>query len=184
MSSRLARVIILVEDKQQRRFVGRLLQELGYPVNKLEFLPIPAGEGSGEQYVRERYPIEVKELRPRAKRMDVALLVAIDGDGRTVEDRQKQLADQLATAELVPRAAAEKIVHLIPLRNIETLIEYLLDTTKGVDEEKKYPKLKGRERECQKAVEEMDRLCKSNSALPANCPASLAMAIAELKRLG
>jgi hypothetical protein len=147
-------------------------------------LPIPAGEGSGEAYVREQYPIQVKALRPRAQYQDVALVVAIDGDDRTVAERQQQLADQLVAATLNPRAAAEKIVHLVPCRTIETWIEYLGDITKAIDDTKKYPRLKGRERECKKAVEEMARLCKSNQPLPANCPASLAVAIGELKRLG
>ena len=184
MSNRFAQVIILVEDKQQRTFVSRLLQAIGYPVHKLKILPIPAGEGSGEQYVREQYPIQVKELRPRAKYMDVALVAIIDGDLSTVLARQKQLADQLEGSELEPRGADEKIIHLIPCRNIETWIEYLLDTTAAVDETNTYPKLKGRERDCQKAVEEMVRLCKTTQALPATCPPSLATAITELKRLG
>jgi hypothetical protein len=184
VSKRFAQVIILIEDKQQQSFVSRLLQELGYPVHKLKILPIPAGEGSGEAYVREQYPIQVKSLRPRAQYQDVALVVAIDGDDRTVAERQQQLADQLVAATLNPRAAAEKIVHLVPCRNIETWIEYLGDITKAIDETKEYPKLKGRERECKKAVEELARLCKSNQPLPANCPASLTVAIGELKRLG
>jgi hypothetical protein len=183
LSKRFAQVIILIEDKQQRSFVSRLLQELGYPIHKLDSLPVPAGEGSGEAYVREQYPIQVKELRRRAQYQNVALVVAIDGDGRTVAERQQQLADQLAAANLPSRGAVEKIVHLVPCRNIETWIEYLGDITKAVDEERSYPKLKGRERECKKAVAEMAHLCKSNQPLPENCPASLAVAIAELKRL-
>ena len=167
MSNRFAQVIILVEDKQQRTFVSRLLQVIGYPVHELKILPIPAGEGSGEQYVREQYPIQVKELRPRAKYMDVALVATIDGDLSTVAVRQKQLADQLEASELEPRGADEKIVHLIPRRNIETWIEYLLDTTTVVDEANSYHKLKGRERDCQKAVEEMALLCGSTQPLPA-----------------
>ena len=95
-----------------------------------------------------------------------------------------QLADELVAAELTLRAANEKIIHLVPCRNIETWIEYLKDITKAIDETKNYPRLTGRERACQAAVEEMARLCKSNQPLPANCPASLAAAIAELKRLG
>ena len=108
MSKRFAQVIILIEDKQQRSFVSRLLQELGYPIHKLDPLPVPAGEGSGEAYVREQYPIQVKELRPRAQYQNVALVVAIDGDGRTVVERQQQLADQLAAANLPPRRRRRK----------------------------------------------------------------------------
>lgn len=184
MSKRFAQVIVLVEDKQQRSFVSRLLQELGYPAHKLKLLPIPAGEGSGEAYVREQYPIQVKAMRPRAQYQDVALVVVIDGDDRNATERQRQLADELVAAKLAPRAADEKIIHLVPCRSIETWIDYLNDMTRTIDETARYPKLTGRERECKSAVAEMARLFKSPQALPANCPASLALAIAELKRLG
>ena len=184
MSERFAQVIILVEDKQQRSFVNRLLKELGYPNHKLKPLPLPAGVGSGEAYVREQYPIQVKALRPRASYQEVALVMAIDGDGRTIADRHQQLANQLVAADLDPRGAAEKIIHLVPCRNIKTWIEYLEDITTTIDEEHRYAKLMKRESECQKPVEEMARLCRPCQPVPTNCPASLLAAIEELKRLG
>jgi hypothetical protein len=184
VSKRIAQVFVLAEDKQQRSFVERLLKELGYPPRKLRPIPLPAGEGSGEQHVREQYPIQVQNLRPQMKFKDVALVAIIDADKGTVMDRQKQLAEQLDAAKLDPRGPREKIVHLIPCRNVETWIHYLLDKTAVFDEESEYPKFKGRERECQKAVEELAQLCKSNEPLPANCLPSLVAAIGELKRLG
>ena len=182
MSSRIARVIVLVEDKQQRTFVSRLLQELGYSIHKLKLLPIPAGEGSGEQYVREQYPLQVKEMRPRARYQDVALVVAIDADAGTVADRQKHLSDELESSNIPARTLAEKIIHLVPRRNIESWIAYLLDTAVAIDETMNYPKLKGHERDCQGAVEQLARLFKSTLPLPVNCPPSLVVAISELKR--
>ena len=184
MSKRFAQVIILVEDKQQQSFVQRLLQELGYPNHKLDVLSLPAGAGAGEAYVRQQYPVQVKELRPRASYQYVALVLAIDGDGRTIADRCQQLAAQLDAAKLDARGATEKIVHLVPCRNIETWIEYLGDMTTTIDEQHRYAKLTGRQRHCQQAVEQMARLCRAEQPVPANCPPSLAAAIEELKRLG
>jgi hypothetical protein len=48
MSKRHAQVVILTEDKQQRVFVTRLLEQLGYSKHKLRVLPLPTGEGAGE----------------------------------------------------------------------------------------------------------------------------------------
>ncbi len=62
VSKRYAQVVLLMEDKQHQTFLTRLLRALGYPSNKLRALPLPAGQGSGEQYVREHYSDEVREV--------------------------------------------------------------------------------------------------------------------------
>jgi hypothetical protein len=103
VSKRFAQVIVLLEDKQQRSFIGRLLQKLGYPIHKLNFLPTPAGKGSGADYVLEQYPLQVKALRPRAQYQSVALVVVIDGDNLTVAERNQQLTDRLVSSGLAPR---------------------------------------------------------------------------------
>jgi hypothetical protein len=180
VSKRKAQVIILAEDKQHRTFVERLLKEVGYENRQLRPLPLPAGEGSGEQYVRERYAEEVGELRRRSGQVQLALVVILDADTREVTDRQRQLAEQLRSAGLDPRRDDERIVHLIPRRNVETWIAYLLG--QQVNETDAYPRLKGRERDCQPAVEKLIEILRAKQA-PADCPASLLAALGELRRL-
>jgi hypothetical protein len=170
-----------MEDKQQRVFVTRLLQRLGHDKRKLDPLPLPAGQGSGEQYVRQRYAREVQELRSRSSHLQLALVVVLDADNEQVADRQRQLADELTAARLQPRTADERIIHLIPRRSIETWIAYLLG--ENVNETDRYQRLTGHERDCQPAVDRLVELYHSSQPLPAGCPPSLVTALDELRRL-
>src|SRR5262245_18375594 len=85
-----------------------------YERRDIRLVPLPAGKGYGEQWVRQGYLAEVIGLRRRAA--NTALIVAIDADTIEVEQRRRQL-DAAASS-----LAGEKIVHLIPKRNIETWI--------------------------------------------------------------
>jgi hypothetical protein len=179
VSKRRVLVVLLTEDKQQQVFTRRFLQGLGYDPRKLRVLPIPQGQGSGEQYVRERYASEVRNLR--SGQFQQALVVVLDADTGEVADRTRQLAAELNAAGLEPRADDERIVHLIPRRNIETWIAYLRG--EQVNEKDKYQRLK-RERDCQPAVDRLVELYRSNQPLPVGCPSSLKTALEELHRLG
>jgi hypothetical protein len=131
--------------------------------------------------VRERYAEQVQELRRRSGHKQEALVVVLDADVKEVVERQRQLAQQLQTANLEDRAADERIVHLIPRRNIETWIAYLMG--QPVNEEDEYPRLTRRERDCQPAVDRFIELYRSNQQLPTDCPPSLVTALEELRRL-
>jgi hypothetical protein len=176
VSKRRIQVLILTEDKQQRTFVERFLKGISFK-HKLRSLPLSAGKGSGEQNVREHYAEQVQELRRCSGHLQRALVVVVDADTGEVADRQRQLK----SANLEPRGASERVIHLIPRRNVETWIECLLG--KKVDEKQEYPKrLKGRESECQPAVNRLIELYRTNLQPPPECP-SLATALEELRRL-
>lgn len=184
MSKRYAQVIILTEDKQQRAFVTRLLQGLGYEKHKLRPLPLPAGEGAGEQYVRDQYSEQVREMHRRSHHLHLSLVVVLDADIGEVADRERQLAAQLKSAQLDPRSSDERIIHLIPRRSIETWITYLLG--QQITETNAYPHLRGRESDCQPAVNRLlhlFQLHRSNQPLPDACPPSLVTALNELRHL-
>lgn len=93
----------------------------------------PSGKGSAEQFVRERYPREVKEFRRRANHGTAALVVVIDADTRTVDQRLTELESALTKADLPKRQSTEAIALLVPKRNIETWILCL--TGDPIDEE-------------------------------------------------
>lgn len=179
MSNNLPQVILLVEDKQQQSFVRRLLLSLGFPNHKLRLLPVPAGKMAGEQYVRVYFPKEVREHRRKRGQVARRLLVATDADRLKVEDRRRTLLDELARQSLDPVQPGEGIILLFPKRNIETWIHYLMGNP--ANEEDIYPRLKGRERDCQHAVDHLFDLLRSNSELPDECPPSLQLAIHDLK---
>jgi hypothetical protein len=179
MTKRQAQVVILCEDRQQQTFIYRWLIGRGYTIRQIRLLPLPAGAGSGEQYVRSRYAAEVKALRAR-NYLNLALATAIDADHRTVDERHQELESELRSAALTPRNDQERIAVLVPKRNIETWIHYLFGT--DVDEETIYPKLE-RERDCQSAVDHLLVLCQPAQSLSENCPASVSRGIVELLRL-
>src|SRR5262245_8435693 len=100
------RAIILCEDRAQEHFVRKLCEELGHrPVG---VVVAPSGRGSAEQWVRKRYPGEVKKLRGHGDER-VGLVAMTDGDRYGVPKRKADLADALREASHPPRGDSERI---------------------------------------------------------------------------
>ena len=166
-------VVVLCEDRQHWVFAYRFLTQNGIHGRRIRpnFLP---GQGSGEQYVRVQYPIEVAEQRKRAARLNSALMVIQDCDVRTLAGRRATLEQSAA------RGPNDRIALLFPKRNIETWIHFLTDD-EAVNEVDSYPKLRGRESECHNAV---DRLASKNEyRLATDVPPSLRAACPEIRRI-
>ena len=140
MPERIANKIILVEDTVQQNLVRRYLERCGHtPPFRLVALPARGPGGSGEKYVRDQYPQQVQACRSSLGRRATALLiVVIDADRGTTQQRKSQLSDALQTAGLDERREDEPIVLLIPRRHIETWIRALLG--KQADEDTDYTK--------------------------------------------
>lgn len=115
-----ARVVVLAEDSRQQRFALRYLERLGYHSREVRRADLPSGRGSGEQFVRKQYAKEVLAHRQRAASTNVALVVLIDADDKTVADHHTELRKELTDLSRDPRGVAERIVHLIPKWSIET----------------------------------------------------------------
>ena len=173
-------LVVLCEDKQQEVFVRRFLTQSGVKRRRIRIRSYPAGAGSGEQWVRTQYPLEVREYRARSQRLHIGLLVMQDVDTATVEEACKELGKALSAIRLPPRAEHERIALFFPRRNIETWIRFL---TAGplVDESVRYPKLYREESRCHSAA---DRLAaKREYRLTRKVPASLRAACPEIRRL-
>lgn len=121
--------LILGEDRQHQGFIYHWLRGRGVPIGKILLLPLPAGKGAGEQYVRRQYAQQVEDLR-RRNYLTLALIVVIDADTATIKHRTDELDACIA------RQREERIALVIPRRNIETWIRYLTDPP--VDEETDY----------------------------------------------
>lgn len=59
-----AQYIILCEDKQTQCFLRYFLTKHLIKREKIRCLPLPI-QGSGEQYVRESYPVELQKMRSK-----------------------------------------------------------------------------------------------------------------------
>ncbi len=129
LPERIANKIILAEDAVQQNLVRRYLQRCGHESRECRFVPLPARGpgGSGEKYVRDKYPQQVQACRSSLGRRATALLVVIvDADREATERRAAQMEDALFAAGMQARGSDEQIVVLIPRRHVETWIRALL----------------------------------------------------------
>ncbi len=175
-------VIVLVEDERQQRFVRNYLYRRGLTRHDISFEPLPDGKGSGEQWVRRRYPNAVRAYRSRSAHAQTALVVAIDADTKEVDARQRQLEKVLAENSIPNRTPNEAIVHWIPKRNIETWI-LCLGGIPGVSEQQDYRNDRAVKGLIVIAAEAFFDMNSSSADLP-DCLPSLRVAITEAQRLG
>jgi hypothetical protein len=180
MGNRQAQVTIVSEDRQHEVFVRKLLDKLKFKGPPFRIRTCPPGSQAGEQYVREQYLKELRAYRGEINYRQVALIIITDADILSVENRRRQLGAAVASSGLQARTSDEAIVLLIPRRNIETWIHYLMG--QAVDETTAYRKL-DREGKCQPAVDSFERYYRSGWQLPDDCPDSLRQAVEELKRI-
>lgn len=177
-----SQVLVLVEDSRHATFVRRYLKRLGFTNHGVRIEPLPAGRGCGEQWVRENYSRLVRQCRSRSSRAATALIVAIDADTGTVNDRVNQLRRGLDQTGLAARDAREKIVHLIPRRNIETWVLCLNGRT-DVEEEDDYKREIADDQPISAAAEKFFVWSRPNAQVPNHCLPSLRAAFPEVRRL-
>ncbi len=177
---RIANIVLLVEDTRTENLLRKYLRRLGHDNRDIRVVPVPGGRGSGEQFVRERYASEVRALRTRHTK--ACLIVSIDADTKTTAERRQQLERALRDAEQPARGARERILTLVPKRNIETWILGL--NSAAVDEAADYsrdsrigpPAIK-------QAAETLYDWTRPNAAVPDSCVASLCESPPEFDRI-
>jgi hypothetical protein len=174
MGNRKVEIVLICEDNQHEAFIRRFLKRKGYS-NKPRVEKSPSGRGSAEKWVRERYVIELQAYRSRRKELNHRLIVIRDGDGYSVDARIEQMNEACKAHSCEERQKGERVMILIPCRNIETWIAYLRGQT--VDESKNYPAL-SRERECKDAVISLIEMCDKGKLSP-QAPTSLEAACVE-----
>lgn len=152
--SKIHKYTILCEDKQTQCYIRRFLLAQGISGRKVFTLPLPA-DGCGEQYVRFQFPRYLKALRSRNFDSNV-LVVIIDADKKALAERKAQLNDACESADVPVRTENDKLLLLIPKRNIETWIKHFEGET--VDEEYDYAHfLVGHESDCYSAADKMSQ---------------------------
>ena len=175
--SRSVLITILCEDRQQECFARRFLMLRGYTRHQFRVELPPAG--SGEQWVRERFPVELQAYRHRSTRAETRLLVITDADVHTLEERLRDYEQACTNRSVEPRHSNDRVACVIPARNIESWLAYL--SGEAIDEATVYPKLRY-ESDCQLQVETLHAMCKAQQ-LREPVPASLQHACREFSRL-
>jgi hypothetical protein len=182
MVERIAKIILLVEDINQENLLRRYLQQLGHHNRNMRPLKLPDGRGSGEQFVRERYASEVRAVRAQMTRTRTCLIVMIDADAGSIDDRTQQLERALWDADEPPRRALEPILNLVPKRNVETWILCL--NSAAVDEVNNYrhdPRIGTQS--IKQAASALFSWTRPNFVLPGFCVPSLRACEREFRRI-
>lgn len=174
------RFVILGEDERHLRFAEKFLIERRLAHRREIFLqPVPAGRGAGEQSVRQRFPTELKAIRSQAHFQRKFLLVLIDGDGRPVDQRRRQFEDACKAAGVAPLQPKDMVCVLIPQRNLETWVKFILGEV--VDEETDF-KHHVTEADRRRASISLAERCRHNEIGP-EAPPSLRAACSDFNRL-
>jgi hypothetical protein len=179
-------VVALVEDGRHQNLIRAYLKRDGLDGHSVRFLKSPHARGSGEQWVREHFPLEVNAYRLRQARAETRLIVVIDADNRTVQKRFSQLDDALKSEKIAPvNLKTERIVRLVPRRNVETWLLFLSERNNTrVDEMNDYkPTRNDWDNLIKPSAEKLYRWTRPNAQIPNACIPSLKVGIVELRRL-
>ncbi|MGD0012273.1 MAG: hypothetical protein ABSE93_27510 [Terriglobia bacterium] len=195
MPDRIANIVILVEDVEQQNLLFRFLERCDHSVTyrrcRFERAAKRSG-GSGEQFVRNRYPAEVKEHRSRVgKGVSALLAVMVDADRETTQDRASQLSAALEAAgkDCPPkeqycyrrREEKELIIVLIPKRHVETWIRALLGNQ--VDEVMDYTRPTPTAKDIKDAAAKLHEWTRRGANQGTTSPASLTASLPEWRKI-
>jgi hypothetical protein len=178
VSSKRVETVLLCEDSQHEAFVRRLVENIAPAGTRPRVEKGPKGRGAGDNWVIRRFPAELAALR-RAHR-SARLVVMVDGDGHSPQERRAEIDDACRSAGVKPPTADEPVLVLVPCRNIESWLAYLRG--ERVDEGTKYPRLRGREAECKPQVAALAEMCRSRQLRPP-APPSLEAACSDYREL-
>ena len=179
MSRQPVQTVILCEDRQQECFVRRFLLERGVNRRSIRVQQSPRSKGSADQWVRESFPIELRAYRSKCNYLPNCLLVVVDADVQTVQEKVKRLETECRNQGVPFRGSDERVAFIVPKRNIETWLAYLRG--ERCDESATYPRLEN-ESDCQPGVERLAEMCRQGM-LEESPPESLRLACGEFQRL-
>jgi len=130
--------VILCEDERQYTFARRFLIGRGAHDRKFTARCSPPGRGSGQKWVLDHFADELQALR-RYRAPGRALVVLLDADTRSVEERLQDLQTVLRESGVAPISPNERVGIFVAKRNIETWILHVTNPhAHGLDEQSDY----------------------------------------------
>lgn len=172
-------LVVLCEDLQHEVFIRRFLERRGWNTKRIRVEKASPGRGSGEQFVRERFPKELGGYRSNRNHVSRGLIVMLDGDNAGRAGRLRSLDKSCWSSRVRPRSANDRVAVFVPTWSIETWFAWL--DGKQVNQKSAYPKLV-KEKDCQRHVDKLVQMCKAG-ALGSSAPPALQAACNEYKRL-
>lgn len=187
-------VTILAEDRRQARFIRAYLRSRipGLNQRAIYDAPMANGRGSGSQWVIDHYEAEIlahlirRAKLPDRRRPEKWLIVAIDADAGTVQDRLNEFQKRIVGSgdERVRKCRVDRdnVARLIPKWSIETWILNL--SGDPVDEDTPYKRQNHQWDDLiPHAAAELNTWVRRDDDLPQRCLPSLKLGIVELRRL-
>ncbi len=127
----MTKVTILCEDIDQERFIRKYLIGRGLSSRDISCYPNTKGlkVKNNNASILAYYPKILKSYKSRKNSQDIAVVVMIDADDKTVDERIRSLNIALNQEEgernKDMRLPNEKIAIFVPARNIETWFSYI-----------------------------------------------------------
>lgn len=173
------KIVLLCEDRTTDQFIRRFLRHRNFNPRDITTLPFPHGSGSGEAWVREQFPKELKAIRTQ---QNAYLIVALDADNGSVQRRRQQLNKVCREKKVPIRTSSDPVICAIPNRNIETWMAYL--DGQAVDETTDYKGWpKDADKQAKAAADQLHTMCHEQQKLRNPAPPSLKAACKEYQIL-
>jgi hypothetical protein len=186
MSDRVSETVLLCEDDAQERFTKAYLKKCGLPCQSPYVRSLVASrekKGGNDAWVLDRFPKELNACRQRNKKAKTRLLVLIDADKHSVEDRRRQLTERVKLAGFEEFGKNEPAELLIPKRQIETWIRALRGEIVTEDQDcKGWEKLD--KEQLRLAAQTLYDWSRPNATLGSTCVPSLQAALPQWRRIG
>jgi len=177
-SSRVYAIVVL-EDDRHAMLVRRYLKKRGMGERDMRIERSPSGDA--KVWVRKTFVKEVNVYRGRHAK--TALIVVIDADTHTVQERWRQLDQALEDGgKQRVDVEHEQIARLVPKRNVETWILCLNE--QAADEDTDYKRTRHEWNDLiPPAAETLFQWTRPKADLPTRCIDSLRSGVTELNRL-
>lgn len=176
--SKRVQLVVLCEDDQHETFIRRFLKQTRRNDHLLRVEKLQRNGGSGQAFVRRRFPLELAEHRRRP--VSQVLIVMVDGDERGVAARMNELESACRKLRPPVKFPEDGVFVVVPTWRIETWLAYL--EGEAVDESRRdYPRLRGHESDCAPHVDTLVEMCRRRK-LRQPAPDSLVAACNEWRR--
>jgi hypothetical protein len=184
VSSGVSQIILLCEDDGHRRLAVAYMNRCR--INRrvvVEKVASRLQRGGNVDWVLREFPAELRACRQRHQRAKTLLVVVVDADNLTVDERRRQLNDRLEVAGYEELTANDPVALLIPRRHIETWIRSLLGEEVTEDDDcKDWKKLtKG---ELRQAADTAYQWARPNAIAGLTCVRSLTTSLPEWLKIG
>ena len=156
-------ITVICEGSSDEAFIRRFLFKRGFASHQIKVCSYPEGKGSGEQFVRARYPKLLQEVRNRQNR---GLIVMLDADTKSTADRKRELHAACDAAGVPARKPGEPVLLAIPKRNSETWYKHLHGAAASECEGKEFKKGDNHDF-ARAAADRLDEWCFERQRLPA-----------------